>query len=115
MTATVLRLRALVGFLVRTIYGAYAWLTLLVIVVPTCLLLALAPRLLQRRLIAQQGARLFFRAIGSPVRVEGAAIETHYPCVVVANHSSYLDGIILTAALPAGFTYLIKRQMASVP
>jgi 1-acyl-sn-glycerol-3-phosphate acyltransferase len=34
---------------------------------------------------------------------------------VVANHASYLDGIILTAALPAGFTYLIKRQMASVP
>jgi 1-acyl-sn-glycerol-3-phosphate acyltransferase len=33
----------------------------------------------------------------------------------VANHASYLDGIILTAALPAGFTYLIKQQMARVP
>jgi len=115
MTRTVLRLRALVRFLVRATYGAYAWLTLLVIVVPTCLLLALAPRLLQRRHIARQGARLFFCAIGSPVRVEGAAIEMHYPCVVVANHSSYLDGIILTAALPAGFTYLIKQQMAAMP
>ena len=30
---------------------------------------------------------------------------------MVANHASYLDGIILTAALPAGFTYLIKQQM----
>ena len=39
----------------------------------------------------------------------------HYPCVVVANHASYLDGIILTAALPGGFTYLIKREMASIP
>ena len=53
--------------------------------------------------------------IGSPVRVEGNAIEPHYPCVVVANHSSYLDGIILTAALPAGFTYLIKDEMSRVP
>jgi 1-acyl-sn-glycerol-3-phosphate acyltransferase len=34
---------------------------------------------------------------------------------VVANHASYLDGIVLTAALPAGFTYLIKREMASIP
>ena len=49
------------------------------------------------------------------MRVEGNAIEPHYPCVVVANHASYLDGIILTAALPAGFTYLIKYEMSRVP
>jgi 1-acyl-sn-glycerol-3-phosphate acyltransferase len=115
MTDTVFRLRALGGFLVRAVYGTYAWLALLAIVVSTCVPLALAPRLEQRRRIARQSARLFFLVIGSPVRVEGAAVETHYPCIVVANHASYLDGIILTAALPAGFTYLIKRQMASVP
>jgi 1-acyl-sn-glycerol-3-phosphate acyltransferase len=33
----------------------------------------------------------------------------------VANHASYLDGIILTAALPASFTYVIKHEMASFP
>jgi 1-acyl-sn-glycerol-3-phosphate acyltransferase len=115
MTDTLFRLRALGAFLVRAVYGSYAWLALLSVVVVCYLLLALAPRLDQRRRIARHGARLFFRAIGSPVRVEGTAIETHYPCVVVANHASYLDGIILTAALPAGFTYLIKQQMASVP
>jgi len=106
---------ALGGLLVRAAYGSYAWAALLVIVIPTCILLALAPRLEQRRRIARHGARVFFRVIGSPVRVEGAAVELHYPCVVVANHASYLDGIILTAALPAGFTYLIKQQMAAVP
>jgi 1-acyl-sn-glycerol-3-phosphate acyltransferase len=115
MTATLFSLRALGRLLVRAVYGTYAWLALLVIIVPTSLLLALAPRLEQRREIARQGARLFFLVIGSPVRVEGAAIEAHYPCVVVANHASYLDGIVLTAALPAGFTYLIKQQMAAVP
>jgi 1-acyl-sn-glycerol-3-phosphate acyltransferase len=47
--------------------------------------------------------------------VEGAAADAHYPCVVVANHASYLDGVILTAALPAGFTYLVKREMSTVP
>jgi 1-acyl-sn-glycerol-3-phosphate acyltransferase len=101
--------------LFRAGYGSYAWLTLLAVVLPTCVLLAVTPGLHRRRGIARRAARLFFAAIGSPVRVEGATIEPHYPCVVVANHASYLDGIILTAALPPGFTYLIKEQMARVP
>jgi 1-acyl-sn-glycerol-3-phosphate acyltransferase len=99
----------------RTAYGCYAWLALLVVVIPTCVALAATPGLTRRRRVARTAARLFFAAIGSPVRIEGSAVEPHYPCVVVANHASYLDGIILTAALPPGFTYLIKQQMTSVP
>ena len=101
--------------LLRFGYGCYAWLALLVVVIPTCVVLAATPGVARRRSVARGGARLFLSAIGSPVRVEGSAIATHYPCVVVANHASYLDGIILTAALPAGFTYLIKQQMTRVP
>lgn len=96
-------------------YGCYAWLALLCIVVPMCVVLAVLPGLERRRRLARACARLFFLAIGSPVRTEGSAIEPHYPCVVVANHASYLDGIILTAALPPGFTYLIKAEMTRVP
>ena len=101
--------------LLRACYGSYAWLALAAIALLVCVLLAVTPGVQRRRRIARSGSRLFFAAIGSPVRVEGSAIEPHYPCVVVANHASYLDGIILTAALPAGFTYLIKHQMTRVP
>jgi len=101
--------------LTRFLYGSYTWAALLAISVPMSLLLAVTPRLHRRRRIARGAARLFFFAIGSPVRVEGAAADAHYPCVVVANHASYLDGIILTAALPAGFTYLVKQEMSAVP
>ena len=100
--------------LVRVFYGSYTWLALAAIALPMCLLLAVTPGLHRRRGIARGASRMFFAAIGSPVRIEGSAIA-HYPCVVVANHASYLDGIILTAALPAGFTYLIKQQMVRVP
>lgn len=96
-------------------YGVYAWLALLLCAIPTAVVLAVMPGVQRRRRIARAGARAFFAAIGSPVRVEGGTVEPHYPCVVVANHASYLDGIILTAALPAGFTYLIKHQMTRVP
>jgi 1-acyl-sn-glycerol-3-phosphate acyltransferase len=34
---------------------------------------------------------------------------------VVANHSSYLDGMILTAALPPRFTFVIKHEMSRFP
>jgi 1-acyl-sn-glycerol-3-phosphate acyltransferase len=37
------------------------------------------------------------------------------PCVVVANHSSYLDGVVLYAALPPVFGFVIKREMSKVP
>jgi 1-acyl-sn-glycerol-3-phosphate acyltransferase len=96
-------------------YGCYAWLALLVVVIPMSVLLAATPGLARRRRIARGAARIFFAAIGSPVVVEGDAVEPHYPCVVVANHASYLDGLILTAALPPGFTFLIKQQMTRVP
>ena len=96
-------------------YGCYAWVALLAIVIPMSVVLAVLPGIDRRRRLARGSARLFFLAIGSPVRVEGSRIEPHYPCVVVANHSSYLDGIILTAALPPGFTYLIKSEMSRVP
>ena len=101
--------------IVHFAYGCYAWVALLAIVIPLCVVLAVMPGLDRRRRLARAAARLFFFAIGSSVSVEGSAIEPHYPCVVVANHSSYLDGIILTAALPAGFTYLIKHQMSRMP
>jgi 1-acyl-sn-glycerol-3-phosphate acyltransferase len=80
-----------------------------------CVVLIVTPGVMRRRRVARAAARLFFLLIGSPVRVAGNPIEPHYPCVVVANHASYLDGIILTAALPAGFTYLIKYEMSRVP
>ena len=37
------------------------------------------------------------------------------PCVVVANHASYLDGVVLKAALPARFSFVIKKEVPRVP
>jgi 1-acyl-sn-glycerol-3-phosphate acyltransferase len=34
---------------------------------------------------------------------------------VVANHASYLDGLVFSAALPPRFGFVIKREMARVP
>ena len=98
----------------RLLYGTYAWLALAVIVTPTAALMLVTPGVMRRRALARRAARMFLAAIGSPVRAEGPDLEKG-PCVVVANHASYLDGIILTAALPPRFSFLIKHEMADVP
>jgi len=36
-------------------------------------------------------------------------------CVIVANHASYLDGVVFTAVLPPRFGFIIKREMDRVP
>jgi 1-acyl-sn-glycerol-3-phosphate acyltransferase len=99
----------------RSIYGCYAWISLLLVVLPCAALLAVVPRVERRRRVARRAARLVFWLIGRPIRVEGEPIAPSPPCIVIANHASYLDGIILTAALPAHFTYLIKHEMATFP
>lgn len=99
----------------RWLYGIYFWAVVALVVLPVIMGLAVTPGLLNRRRIARAGARTILALIGSPVRLHGAAIGHTDHCVVVANHASYLDGVILTAALPTHFTFLIKEEMSRFP
>jgi len=97
------------------IFGLWAWCMLLVAAAPVILLLALMPGLERRRTITRLGARAFFAGAFIPTRIEGLEQLPADPCVVVANHASYLDGILLTAVLPPRFGFVIKREMTRVP
>ena len=59
--------------------------------------------------------RLFIALSGIPFRVEGLERLPSTPCVVVANHASYIDAIAIVAALPPEFAFVIKKEMVSVP
>jgi len=76
-------------------------------------LLVFEPR--NRRRVAAAAARLFLRVMEIPFRVDGLARLPGEPCVIVANHSSYIDGLVATAALPPEFAFVIKKEMAAVP
>jgi 1-acyl-sn-glycerol-3-phosphate acyltransferase len=106
---------ATAGVLFRLIYAAYAWFVLLFVAIPVAVCFLLLPGLERRRAVARWGAGTVFRMIGSPVRIRGEPLSAGDAAVVVSNHQSYLDGIILTAVLPPQYTFLIKREMVQVP
>lgn len=99
----------------RLLYGGYAWFIVIFIVVPVTFAFLFVPGLDRRRAMARWGAAAIFKMIGSPIEVRGQPLTEGDVAIVVANHQSYLDGIILTAVLPPHYTFLIKGEMARVP
>ena len=73
------------------------------------------PNLRGRRWVAGAAANWFFRGAGIRLTVEGLELLPAEPCVVVANHASYIDGIVAAAALPPRFAFVIKKEMVRVP
>jgi 1-acyl-sn-glycerol-3-phosphate acyltransferase len=102
------------GGLLRLAYGTWAWTVFLALGASAVLLLLLIPSLAARRRCARAFARAVFVLAGIRLRVQGLA-TLRPPCIVVANHASYLDGIVLAASLPPDFGFVIKREMAAVP
>ena len=100
---------------VRAVYGVYALLAFLLVSLPSLPLIVVTPGLANRRRVAKHAARFAFRAMGMPMKISNMGAIPASGCVVIANHASYLDGVILTAALPANFSFVIKQEIRQVP
>src|SRR5690349_14520528 len=99
----------------RLLYGVYAALVFLVVTLTALVGVLVLPTLRTRRGTARIAARVFFLFAGMPLRLRGLEHLPAGQCVVVANHASYLDGVVMAAALPPRFAFVIKREMNDVP
>ena len=99
----------------RRLYAAYCLVLFTALAVTALTINLFLPTLRGRRRVAGAFARAFFHAAGIPLRVEGLERLPSDPCVVVANHASYIDGIVAAAALPPEFAFVIKKEMVRVP
>jgi 1-acyl-sn-glycerol-3-phosphate acyltransferase len=99
----------------RVLYGIYALGLLAVLLIVAALVAFLLPRLDWRRSMTHLLARAWLAAVRLRVQIDGSERLPAGPCVLVANHGSYLDGIVMKAALPPRFGFVIKREAASMP
>ncbi|OHC28511.1 MAG: acyl-phosphate glycerol 3-phosphate acyltransferase [Pseudomonadales bacterium RIFCSPLOWO2_02_FULL_63_210] len=96
-----------------TCYAGYFWGLLGLLGSLTWTAVALLPRLSWRRRLTGAAARLFLRLAGIPVHIKRLDRLRHSEVrVLVANHASYLDGLLLCAALPPEFSFVAKRELA---
>jgi 1-acyl-sn-glycerol-3-phosphate acyltransferase len=97
------------------LYGLLALVVFFALLVVASILALLLPRLDWRRSVTHALARVALAVLGLRVSVQGLHNIPEGSCVVAANHSSYLDGIVLKATLPPRFSFVIKREASRMP
>lgn len=118
------RSRRAIGVAAGWLYGSYVWMVLVAVGLPCWVLLLLTPA----RSGPRAGPALLRWISRTTLRLGGlqpvvAGLE-HLPAVhlsghsrflIVSNHASYLDILVLAAALPFDFSFVAKREAASWP
>jgi 1-acyl-sn-glycerol-3-phosphate acyltransferase len=97
------------------LFGIYALLSFVVFLVPAILFALVLPGLERRRRWAGACARAPFHLTRTRVRIRGLELLPDTHCVVVANHASYIDGVLLFAFMPPRFSYVIKGEVRHLP
>ena len=92
--------------------GAWAWLVLCTLLPIFVLLAALSGSARRARRLAQVFARALLALNGMPTKAIGIERLPSGPHVLIANHCSFLDPILLIALLPArpGYVFTTRRQ-----
>ena len=96
-------------------YGLYSALALIVAIILIAPLVLLLPTLAARRAAGRLGVRFAMALALIPVRIRGTEHLPPGPCLVVSNHASYLDGPLMTAALPSRFTFVVQHGASGWP
>jgi 1-acyl-sn-glycerol-3-phosphate acyltransferase len=95
----------------RLAFAAWAW-SATVMLAPLAWLSAWAlPKLSWRWTALRWTSRTLFFMAGIPITVRGEEELAERPCVLVANHASYLDVVALVAALPRPVAFVAKAEL----
>ncbi|HID98497.1 MAG TPA: acyl-phosphate glycerol 3-phosphate acyltransferase [Thermodesulfobacteriaceae bacterium] len=105
-------LRRFRHFLAEYCYGIYVWSVFLFLSPLVWTAVALSPGMSASKRIVKAAGRALLRFSGIPVHVTGMEnFPVGTPCMVVANHASYLDGLVLSVVLPEDTGYVAKKEL----
>ncbi|MGO9931038.1 MAG: 1-acyl-sn-glycerol-3-phosphate acyltransferase, partial [Steroidobacteraceae bacterium] len=94
------------------LYAGYFWSVVFSVGLCTWTLVALLPRRSWAAASARAGARLILRMVNLPITIRGIEnVPKAGACVIVPNHSSYLDGLVVFATLRRGTCFVVKREL----
>ncbi|MCW9058067.1 MAG: AMP-binding protein [Gammaproteobacteria bacterium] len=98
---------------VAWLYASWLWSLLVLLAIPAWIGVALLPGRSTRWRWMRLWARLLLRASRLPVSTRGLERlpPPEQPCVLVANHQSYLDGLVLCALLPHPVMFVAKAEL----
>jgi 1-acyl-sn-glycerol-3-phosphate acyltransferase len=95
------------------LYAGYCYVALAAIATPTWITVALLPREPWRWAVVRLALRALSGAVAVPVVVQGRdhLPREGEPCILVANHASYVDGPVLILALGRSFRFVAKIEL----
>lgn len=106
------------GLLTRcrdAMFGVYAWIVFCACFTFGLFVALLVPGHDRRCRWIAASTRAIFILSGVPAEVRGLANIPDDDCIVVANHASYVDGMLLKGYLPARFSFVVKGEMRDIP
>ncbi len=101
--------------ILNSLFGVYGWLVFVLCVLFALVAVTVVPGLERRRRLVALAARGTFVLSGIRPDVSGEEKLPAGHCVVVANHASFVDGILLSGYLTARFSFVIKGEMRDIP
>jgi 1-acyl-sn-glycerol-3-phosphate acyltransferase len=106
------QLLRLTRLLRETLYAAWWWIVVALSFVLVWFAVMVLPRLDWRWSAVRAIARAALATIGVPVAIAGLDRVPRGNAMLVFNHSSYMDALVLSAVLPGEPIYVAKRELA---
>jgi len=93
-------------------YAAYLWMLFSLVTLAGVAAIAVLPAVAWRKRTARALARAIVYASAMPLRIDGAQhLQQASAKVLVCNHASYVDWLLLTAELPADVCFVAKGEL----
>jgi 1-acyl-sn-glycerol-3-phosphate acyltransferase len=100
-----------------TFFAAWCWFLYSALAPVVAFLVAILPGENLRWTVMRLGGRFLAGLTGTKIRLQGSANlpGPDFPCILVTNHASYLDGYVLAAVTRHPFSFIAKAELQQKP